>query len=301
MDCVSFNASEEKRTLQNTIIRVAIDNGGIIYGSCIRDKFIIEHYSSIYNSVRRHPIEFWSKTVDPNTFGLRTMLHDKIEIMFPKKYNLKLFFKCLQDEYISNYLEDEEEFWIGSNLIKNEIYTLCTPIIRVSAKKIQVSSRVDIIISTELPEIDFDIEAFVYSKGGIGIRSSNTGVFSLDNMSSLDKIKLGPSIIKGIIDNKINVLRLNNESLKKIGYFIKQNYEIQNLPFITHGKYNSISCIVCLETNNTSVKLNNCYFCKDCMCIYFNTTCINEEYSERYIKDTNNSKIYIDWYYPMNT
>jgi hypothetical protein len=302
-DSVPFNVSEEKRILQDNIIKIAVDNGATVFGQCVRNMIIIDYYTELFNSKnannqQQNPHSFWTNP-DKETIQ-RMVLHDTIDLMFPNKYNFKLFLKDLQNAYISYEKMCDFSIDIGPNNVLKETYEISIKPIRVRRKTVTISSNIDIIVNTELPDMHLDIEMFVYSKNGISLRTG-TFINSFDKLGHHTRMSLCPIISNGIIQKKINVLRLNEKSLKKISYFIKEGHEIKNLPFITHGNYGQWQCVICFENNKATVKLNNCYLCKDCIHMYLNQVSIIEDDSGRYIKDTNNSKITIYYDYNINT
>ncbi len=299
MDSASWNIYQEKRSLQNLIVEIAVNNGGIVYGSYVSNNFIIDYYSDKFNSVKRGQYDYWNKMIGSETFELRTLVHDILDIMFQKKYDYKLFIKALQDKYISNEFEEGLEFYIDSELVKKEFYNLSKPIVMTAHKTQHTKTIVSIIINSKLPPVYIDINMFVCSNSGISLRK-NTDIKSFDNLNDYNKMIIMPKIINGIINKKINVLLLNEKSLKEMGTLIKNNYEVINLPFITHSNYKK-QCAICFENDKATIKLNNSYLCKDCMHLYTNTICIYEENNKRFIKDTNNSKIFIQWEYPIKT
>ncbi len=274
----------------NDIITKAIHkHKGIIYGRFVTELIRRNHFTDLYykkcrkfkkdkdkdqnqnqDQITLTSDKFWDPNIDEETID-RLLTSSMINIAFEDINDTKLFLQSLKNDKFHQIEENKT----GSH---SSVYKV-TKSIRILGKRFSFAVNLNIFTNIGEPPYNnlfFNTLGLVIDSKSMRL-SNSTGTY-LDDLNSLEKIRELNIIIENIIEKKTLICAEQHENtlLIRMSQMIKDGYDIINIPFLKFGQYND-SCTICTSTGST-VKIIECYFCRECAATYIETkTIITEE------------------------
>lgn len=254
------------------VCTIALKMNGMIYGGYVRDSFIMNYFSRIFE--KNHPkIRYWDKTYSPETIG-RIIMPSDIDICFSTEEKGKMFIEALKDvEEFHKIYERDVSAGYYSPLIKNVIQVTAHMIvgsIPFVRDGVTIILYIDVVIAKNsmigppFNNLDMLCNGFLITNHGT-MYSKNTGTI-IDTYSDYERLILSSKIIQSIskfrtylcfskdMNNVLFMRRIEKMIAKKMNWeFINLPFNVE--PFIKKDIRTDETCCICKEefVHNESV------------------------------------------------